>query len=104
MNPITIVRKIPFKFRNYWILESDYEDTVAGAWNADCLRTAQFRLIEKLKKVKNSLKDWQRGKVKNLELAVDVCVQKLKDGPDDLQSDFFNEDKHKAWRQKMSLI
>lgn len=32
MNPTSIVRKIPFRFKNFWTLEDGYSDVVNSAW------------------------------------------------------------------------
>ncbi|RVX14050.1 LINE-1 retrotransposable element ORF2 protein [Vitis vinifera] len=68
----------PFRFENMWFKVEGFKDLIRNWWQGTEVRgSASFRLSEKLKKVKQKLKVWNREEFGNLESNKEAAIQQV---------------------------
>ncbi|RVW26012.1 LINE-1 retrotransposable element ORF2 protein [Vitis vinifera] len=69
---------VPFRFENMWFKVEGFKDLIRNWWQGTEVRgSASFRLSEKLKKVKQKLKVWNREEFGNLESNKEAAIQQV---------------------------
>ena len=61
----------PFRFKNVWTKEEGLRDVVCDSWQGSLTGTRQFRVAQKLKRVKGGLKLWSKELSSDLETAIE---------------------------------
>lgn len=92
----------PFRFNNHWLLHKDFQKLVEGYWrNSEVTGWMTYILKEKLKGLKNLIKDWSRehygqtySKIANLVSDINVIDVRsegvdLSDGDVELRKNLF---------------
>ncbi|RVW22653.1 Transposon TX1 uncharacterized 149 kDa protein [Vitis vinifera] len=68
----------PFRFENMWFKVEGFKDLIRNWWQGTGVRgSANFRLSEKLKEVKQKLKVWNREQFGNLESNKEAAIQQV---------------------------
>ncbi|XP_074310208.1 uncharacterized protein LOC141645964 [Silene latifolia] len=79
------VKKKPFKFFNMWCRDPEYHQVVQNNWNINIYVTAMFRVVKRLKLLKNALKRLNGSLFSDIERNTDVAYKVMIHTQQDLQ-------------------
>jgi hypothetical protein len=83
----------PFKFLNCWLHHPEFIPFVKDTWESTILRgSSAFILKEKLKRLKEALRRWNREVFGIVELNIEKTVQELNDMEDQMANDVLDSD------------
>ncbi|XP_048492953.1 uncharacterized protein LOC125493541 [Beta vulgaris subsp. vulgaris] len=92
----TLIEKArPFKFCNMWALDDSFLDIVQTGWQVRIEGVPMFRVVSKLKKLKQSLKMLHKHKFSQVENDAAIALIKLLDIQKAIHSDPHNADLHR---------
>ena len=72
------VRRVPFKFFNFWLYNPGFASTLSHAWSQQTWGTPMFQLCSKLKLLKSKLKALNNRGYDDLPARVKEAKSKLK--------------------------
>ncbi|XP_074266772.1 uncharacterized protein LOC141590056 [Silene latifolia] len=75
-----IRRGSPFKYFNMWSLAPDYDSIVKNGWSKEISGTPMFRVVQKLKGLKNGLRTLNKehfGDIENLTHITEIALQQF---------------------------
>ncbi|GAU42391.1 hypothetical protein TSUD_296890 [Trifolium subterraneum] len=82
----------PFKFNNCWVNHPEFLDLVKNIWVQSNVRgTKTFVISEKMKRLKEALKKWNRGVFGFKDLSIDKTVRELNEVEDLIANAPFDE-------------
>ncbi|KAL2901089.1 LINE-1 retrotransposable element ORF2 protein [Bienertia sinuspersici] len=82
----------PFKYFQMWQQAPDYSQRIQQAWEGEIRGTAMFKVIQKLKRVKTSLKELNQKGFNNLQAEDTKTYQELVEIQEALHKDPLNTD------------
>ncbi|KAL2930341.1 LINE-1 retrotransposable element ORF2 protein [Bienertia sinuspersici] len=82
--------KKPFKYFRMWQQASDYKSRVKDAWKGNTQGTAMFNLVQKMKRVKETLKTLNKSGFCSVQAAERLAYQQLLEAQDAIQTDPHN--------------
>ncbi|XP_057251762.1 uncharacterized protein LOC130591842 [Beta vulgaris subsp. vulgaris] len=99
----TLVEKArPFKLCNMWALDDSFLNIVQTGWQERVEGVPMYRVVKKLKKLKQNLKVLHRNKFSLVENEVDVALIQLLDIQKGIQSHPHNVDLHRVEEEARS--
>lgn len=67
----------PFSFEAFWVSSPQCQDVFGDAWSHPCLGSSAFRVSQKIKRVKASLKRWNRESFGNIQQQIKLYHSEL---------------------------
>ncbi|XP_074298876.1 uncharacterized protein LOC141629841 [Silene latifolia] len=96
----TYMRKKPaFKYFNIWSMAANFSDVVKQGWNSDVQGTPMYRVVKKLKGLKQQLKKLDKEQFSDIENLTHITELSLKHFQDQLIRDPLNPDLCTAKRE-----
>ncbi|XP_048502701.1 uncharacterized protein LOC125498519 [Beta vulgaris subsp. vulgaris] len=96
----TLVEKArPFKFCNMWALDESFLYIVQAGWQERVEGVPMYKVVSKLKKMKQGLKGLHRNKYSNVETEASVALTKLMDIQKSIRVDPHNIDLNRQERE-----
>ncbi|XP_026399016.1 uncharacterized protein LOC113294854 [Papaver somniferum] len=68
---------IPFKFQKMWLSHPGFMDLVSNCWNEDIVGDPAFVLLQKLKRLKNILRDWNWNMFGNVHVKIKEAEEEV---------------------------
>lgn len=68
---------MPFKFFNYWVYEKDFNKIVENVWNTQVFGNPMFKLVHKLKILKQELTAWRKNNFNTASSNVEQARQRM---------------------------
>ncbi|XP_026378768.1 uncharacterized protein LOC113273230 [Papaver somniferum] len=71
---------IPLKFQKMWLSHPGFMDLVSNCWNEEVVGDPSFVLLQKLKKLKNILRDWNWNVFGNVNVKIKEAEEEVHKG------------------------
>ncbi|XP_057247778.1 uncharacterized protein LOC130589994 [Beta vulgaris subsp. vulgaris] len=97
------VKARPFKFCNMWAMDESFLNIVQHGWQERIEGAPMFRVVSKLKKLKQSLRNLHKNKFSQIENDAAIALIKLLAVQKDIHSDPQNGDLHRKEDEARSV-
>ncbi|XP_042482204.1 uncharacterized protein LOC122062621 [Macadamia integrifolia] len=69
----------PFRFHRHWVEHKDFLSVVSASWSGWTLSTNLYRVAEKLKRLKGTLKLWAKTEFPNFNIELDQAKKEMEE-------------------------